>query len=259
MLDVKCWMDAVCLKMNESKTEFIYFSSKQMLKKCNISTVNVNGEQIVRSDKVKYLGGFLDSTLSFCQHVIARCHAANINLQKIRHIRKFLTRDACQQLVQSLVRSHLDYANAMLSGIPKTLIKIMQCMQNQAARITIGKTKMRNDSATEVRRSLHWLPIRERIDFKIATHIYKCQNNQAPMYLQKLITKKKIMHPGLHSSKTKLLLEVPSTKRYTFAKRSFSVYGPKLCNTLPNSVKESRTINTFKGNLKTYLFTKAYH
>ena len=73
---------AVCLKMNESKTEFIYFSSKQMLKKCNISTVNINGEHIVRSDKVKYLDSFLDSTLSFSQHVIAKCHAANINLQK---------------------------------------------------------------------------------------------------------------------------------------------------------------------------------
>ena len=133
-------MDAVCLKMNESKTEFIYFGSKQMLKKCNISTVNINEEQIVRSDKVKYLGSLLDSTLSFHQHVIAKCQAANINLQTIRHIRKFLTRDTCQQLVQLLVMSHLDYANAMLSGIPKTLIKIMQCTQNQAARIPIGKT-----------------------------------------------------------------------------------------------------------------------
>ena len=53
MLDVKCWMDAVHLKMNQSKPEFIYFGSKQMLKKCNISTVNINGEHIVRSDKVK--------------------------------------------------------------------------------------------------------------------------------------------------------------------------------------------------------------
>ena len=129
MLDVKYWMDDVCLKMNESKTEFIYFGSKQMLKKCNISTVNINGEHIVRSDKVKYLGSFLNSTLSFCQHVIAKCHAANIYL-KIRHIRKFLTRDTCQQLVQSLVMSHLDNANAMLSGIPKTLMKIMQGTQN---------------------------------------------------------------------------------------------------------------------------------
>ena len=42
MLDVKNWMDAVCLKMNESQTEFIYFGSKQMLKRCNISMVNIN-------------------------------------------------------------------------------------------------------------------------------------------------------------------------------------------------------------------------
>ena len=97
--------------------------------------------------------------------------------------------------------SHLDYTNAMLSGIPKTLIKIMQYMQNQAARITIGKTKIRNDSATEIRISLHWLPIKERIDFKIATHIHKFQINQAPIYPQKLITKRKIKHPRLHSSK----------------------------------------------------------
>ena len=41
---------------------------------------------------------------------------------------------------------------------------------------------------------------------------------------QRLITEKKIKHPGLHSWKTKFLLEIPSTKRYTFAERSFSVY-----------------------------------
>ena len=58
MLDVKHWMDAVCLKMNESKMEFIYLGSKQMLKKCNINTININGEGISRSDKVKYLGRF---------------------------------------------------------------------------------------------------------------------------------------------------------------------------------------------------------
>ena len=50
----------------------------------------------------------------------------------------------------------------------------------------MGKTKIGNNSATEIR-SIHWLPIKERIDFKIVTLIYKCQNNQAPMYLQELI------------------------------------------------------------------------
>ena len=66
MLDVKSWMDVVCLKMNKLKVELIYFGSKHMLKKCNIKTVNINGEHIVRSDKVKYLGRHLDDTLSFC-------------------------------------------------------------------------------------------------------------------------------------------------------------------------------------------------
>ena len=158
-----------------------------------------------------------------------------------------------------MVTSHLDYANAMFLGLPKSLIKIMQCTQSRAARITTGKAKIKNDSVTEIRRSLHLLPIRERIDFKIATHIYKFLNNQAPMYLQRLITEKKIKHPGLHSSITKHLLEVPAIKRHTFTERSFSVYGPKLWNTLPNSIKESKTIDIFKTNLKTYPFTKAYN
>ena len=103
----------------------------------------------------------------------------------------------------------------------------MQNMKNQAARITIGKTKIGNNSATEIR-SLHWLPIKERIDFKTSMLIYKYQNNQAPMYLQELITEKKIIHPWLHSSKAKFQLEITSTKRCTFPNRSFSVYGPKL-------------------------------
>ena len=79
------------------------------------------------------------------------------------------------------------------------------------------------------------------------------------MYLQKLIIEKKEKHPGLHSSKNKFLLEVPSTERHTFSDRSFSVYGPKLWNTFPNSIKESKTINTFKGKLKMYLFSKVYN
>ena len=104
--------------------------------------MNINGQHIVRSNKVKYLGGLLDSTLSFHQHVITKCQAANINLQKMKHVRKFLTKDTCQQLVQSLVMLPLHYDNAMLSGIPKTLINIMQNMQNWVDRITIGQAKL---------------------------------------------------------------------------------------------------------------------
>src|SRR5208282_1723098 len=39
------------------------------------------------------------------------------------------------------------------------------------------------DSITPVLRDLHWLPIRRRIEFKIATLVYKCLNGLAPPYL----------------------------------------------------------------------------
>ena len=80
MLEVKSWMDALCLKLNKSKTEFIYFGSQQLLWKFNAENIKVINETITRSDKVKYLGGTLDSSLQFKTHITNKCKAAMVNL-----------------------------------------------------------------------------------------------------------------------------------------------------------------------------------
>ena len=74
--EVSKWMNEVRLKLNESKTNFIYFGSKHQLKKCTIDKININSETIRRSDTVKYLGGHLDQNLNFRKHVITKCKAA---------------------------------------------------------------------------------------------------------------------------------------------------------------------------------------
>ena len=86
MLKVKGWMDAVRLKLNESKTEFIYFGSRQQLKKCTFDKININSKTIQISDTDKYLVGHLDQHLNFKKHVITKCKAAMINIHKIRMI-----------------------------------------------------------------------------------------------------------------------------------------------------------------------------
>ena len=45
------------------------------------------------------------------------------NLQKLKAIRSVLTDDVGKTLVSALVLSHLDYANAILSGLPEVDIK----------------------------------------------------------------------------------------------------------------------------------------
>ena len=139
MLNIKSWMDAVKLKLNETKTEFIYFGGKHQLAKTRRHTININGKTIQCINKIKYLWGHLDSSVTFKDHIIAKSKAATINIIKIRNIRKYLNQDTCHKFVISLVLSHLDYSNSLLSGLPDSSIKILQKVQNSAARLVLGR------------------------------------------------------------------------------------------------------------------------
>ena len=102
--------------------------------------------------------------------------------------------------------------------------------------------------------SLHWLPIRSRIDFKIAVLVYKCLHGKAPEYLQNLLITFIPKKEGLILGTIIERLIVPRTEKKTFADRAFSVVGPKLWNNLPNNVKTQKDVGHFKKSLKTHLF-----
>ena len=153
MLDIKSWMDQVHLKLNEAKTEFIYFGWPSQLGKCATTTIDVNGETVTRSSITKYLGAHLDSALNFKQHIKTKCKATIFNLQHIHATRKYLTRSTSTKLMVPLVISHLDYTNALLGGLPKCSIDKLQRIQNIAAKIVLGKGRF--DSSTRCLAKLH--------------------------------------------------------------------------------------------------------
>ena len=174
MLNIKSWMDAVKLKLNETKTEFIYFIGKHQLAKTQRDIININGEIIQHINKIKYLGSHLYSSLTFKDYIIAKSKAATINIIKIRNIRKYLNQDKCHKLVITLVLSHLDYSNSLLSGLPDSSIKILQKVQNSAARLVLGRYA--NHSSMENTKQLHWLPIKQHINCQVLTLVHKCQH-----------------------------------------------------------------------------------
>ena len=246
MLDIKSWMDAVKLKLNETKTEFIYFGGKQQLAKTRRNTININGKRIQCTNKIKYLGGHLDSSLTLKDHIIAKSKAATINIIKIRNIRKYLNQDICHKLVVSLVLSHLDYSNSLLSGLPDSSTKILQKVQNSAARLVLGRNA--KYSSTENIKQLHWLPIKQCIDYKVLTLVHKCLHQKAPKYLQDLLSKKVAKRQGIQS-KGKVLLEVPHTKtRPSPVAVSVYMHQPK-----GTSYPTPLVMNTTLINSKTYL------
>jgi len=113
------------------------------------------------------------------------CKSAFYHLRKIRLIRKHLTLDAAQLLVQALVTSKLDYRNSLLYGLPKNVIKQLQRVQNSAARVVTLSPKFCH--IKPVVTNLHWLPIDLLIEFKILTVTYKTLHGLAPAYIKELL------------------------------------------------------------------------
>ena len=213
MINVKSWMDQTRLKMNPSKTEFINFGSRQQLAKCTYDSINVAGNLILRSDIIRYLGVWMDRELNFKQHVTKKCQCAMINFKRIHSIRHLLDNKTTESLCLSLCVSHLDYCNSVLYRLPTVTLSKLQRVQNMCVRLGLRKTKF--DSATDCLRSLHWLPIKQWITYKILVLIYKSLHGEGPQYLQELITHYKPAREGLCSNNMNLLVR-PTTKLKNF-------------------------------------------
>uniref|UniRef100_A0A4W3GBH0 Cadherin domain-containing protein n=1 Tax=Callorhinchus milii TaxID=7868 RepID=A0A4W3GBH0_CALMI len=83
----------------------------------------------------------------------------------------YLTPHAAETLVHAFVTSRLDYGNSLLAGLPATSLHTLQVIQNSAARV-LSRTRHR-DHITPTLARLHWLPIPQRIEFKILILTYK--------------------------------------------------------------------------------------
>jgi hypothetical protein len=165
--------------------------------------------------------------------------------------------EACKSVIQAMVISHLDYANALFPGIPETDLIKLRRIQHRAAKTILGRH--RRSSSKEALRELHWLPVDYRADHKTAVMIFKALHGIAPSYLCDMICKVPQPIRYLRSSATndnKLI--VPYTKCKTFAARSFSVYGPKLWNSLPVDLRRTESLEVFKKKLKYTLFNRAF-
>lgn len=127
-------------------------------------------------------------------------------------------------------------------------------IQNNAARLVLQRSK--SCHVTPLLQQLHWLPIEQRIKYKILLLVFKCLHNKAPVYLSSLLT---IYTPprSLRSVGQQLLHIPPSHKKY--GDRSFTVSGPKLWNSLPIVIRNSPSLSCFKTSIKTYLFKEAFN
>ncbi len=154
-------------------------------------------------------------------------------------------------VIHAFITSKLDYCNSLYLGFPNSTVNHLQMVQNAAARLLIGTKKCQH--ITPVLSSLHWLPVKSQIDFKILLFVYKDLHVLAPQYISDLLVPYNASRPLCSSSQ--LLLSVPRSRYKTKGDRAFSVAAPRLWNSLPLYIRSVPSISTFKSSLKTYLYS----
>jgi len=112
---------------------------------------------------------------------------------------------------------------------------------------------------SDIRDRLQWLPIQQRLEYKICLLIFKCLHQTAPVYLRAMSDPVSASASRSHlRSAARGDLAVPRSRTTTYGQRSFSVSGPSLWNSLPLSVIDpSQTMTQFCTHLKTFLFRRA--
>ena len=151
---------------------------------------------------IKNLGVILDSDLNFENPIKNITKTSFYHLRNIAKVKPFLSQADTERLMHAFITSRLDYCNALLSGLPKKVISKLQMIQNAAARV-LTKTR-RRAHITPVLKSLHWLPVNCRIDFKILLLVYKSLHNHAPEYISDMLVRYMPNRP-IRSKGTELL------------------------------------------------------
>ncbi|KAI5606726.1 hypothetical protein C0J50_7537, partial [Silurus asotus] len=212
------------LKLNPSKTELLVIpgdsSPGQDLQ------ITLHDSLLFPSATARNLGVTMDNHLYFFPHVANVACSCRFLLYNIRRIRPFLSTQAAQVLVQSLVISRLDYCSSLLAGLPLNAIRPLQMI---AALLVFNQPKFSH--TTPLLRSLHWLPVAARIRFKTLMLAYKAKNGPAPFYLSDLFTSRTAPR-CLRSSSTAPLVPPSLRLRGKYTLRLFSVLARRWWNEL---------------------------
>ena len=206
------------------KPEFrIIDTPKQRGKHDGFSPTRILSQNITPAASTRNLGVTFDNNFNFRQHISQMCRCCLYHIRDLRRFRRYMSLSVAKTIVTALVGSRLDYCNSLLHNIAIKDITKLQHVQNYLARVVTRSPRF--SRSVPLLKSLHWLPVRYRIIFKICTITYQALSSKQPAYLHSMLTPAR-QPRQLRSSGSKLLSS-PRVKTNS-GTRVFSVAAPTL-------------------------------
>ena len=243
--DIFLWNIGNKLFVNPDKTEYLLFNSKNINAPVSI---NLNLNTISPSKCEKNLCVLFQFDMSMDKHISFVVKTCIHQLREFRHIRSFIPKSATIIFANAFIHSRIDYCNSLFYGLPKYSINRLQKIQNSVARIVTRTSH--SSRITPFLKSLHWLPVQYRINFKLCCITHRALSLKEPHYLNSLVINRLNSHFLRSSSFNPLTLPFFNKKSNGF--RAFAHAAPFLWNHLPNTVRSAPTYLSFRKSFKTF-------
>ena len=267
--EIKKWMTANYMKLNDDKTQLIIFGKPFNLKKYptdynilindnEIKSLNLN-DPGTKDEEGKSLGVMLENDTKMKRQISTVRKSSFNAMHNLRNIKEYLTVDTKLTLIKSLILSKLDFCNSLYTNIPQYQITTLQRLLNYCIRFIYNLPK--RTSVSDYYLKSHILPIHLRIQFKSLLIVHKCFHACAPSYIKSLLQTNgpyNTQRYNLRSINDVFSLQTKHTARTSSLEwRRFSLYAPVMWNKLPFEIRQCDDTETFKRLLKT-LFFKEY-
>lgn len=167
ILDIKNWM--VQLQLNEGKTGVILFGPP---KQTELLRGNLDPLIPFTKTQVKNLGVLFDTELKFDKQINAVVKWSFFQFITVSKFKSFLMESDFEKVIHAFISNRLDYCNALYTGVREFSLSRLQLFQNAAARLLTGTRK--REHITPILAALHWLPVKYRIQYKVALTVLVC-------------------------------------------------------------------------------------
>ena len=254
LMNAKTYFNGNGLLLNENKTQCIFFGSRQYISRIPEDTrIKFNDTLLVPSKKVKNLGVYMDSNMTFSVHIDELYRKVTGTLLYLNRVNDSFDSDCRVMVVQSLVLSILNYCLKVWGSTNKTQMDRVQKLQNFAGKVAIGGAK-KYDHVTPILEKLQWLRMDKKYFYDICILMFKIKNQLLPDWLFNMPTVGDVRSELIVTRQNDNLF-IPRTFTDTGA-RALNIRGPLLWGKLPAHLRNCQNMSSFKTNLIALLSRK---
>jgi hypothetical protein len=190
------------------------------------------------------LGVTIDKNLNWSEDITTISKKISSSIGALKRVRPFISTRSAIQIYEALIQPKFDYCSAVYDELSDKLNDQLQKLQNRAARaITRSNYDIRS---SELLKQLNWDTLAIRRKKQKAILMFKTMQNRTPVYLKNLFSNYTSEY-SLRNKQYKLTVPKPRTE---YQKRAFSYSGAILWNDLPPHVREIRSLQKFKTEIK---------